>query len=134
MSEAMEDVSVQVCTESEITKRQDLTQKNRFWTIHLLGGRFRETDASKDTIAYIFQKTWLDGDSVEADGTQSLCASGRERPGFIPVATYLQKVIPHRQSYIRRLVKGAPAEVRMVRLEPTLWSIGRGHRSRMLAQ
>jgi hypothetical protein len=85
---------------------------------HLLGGRFRETDASVDSMARRSRKTWLDGDPVEADGTQSLYGSGRRRPKFIQVATYLKKVIPHRQSYICRLVKGASAEVDIVRLEP----------------
>jgi hypothetical protein len=85
---------------------------------HLLGGRFRETDASMDSMARRSRKTWLYGDPVEADGTQSLYGSGGRRPKFIQVATYLQKVIPRRQSYICRMVKGASAEVDIVRLEP----------------
>jgi hypothetical protein len=40
-----------------------------------------------------------------------------------------QKVIPHRQSYICRLVKGASAEVDIVRLEPTPVRVRQGHRS-----
>jgi hypothetical protein len=67
---------------------------------------------------------------VEADGTQSLCGSGTRRPEFIQVTTYLQKVILHHQSYICKLmVKGASAKMDLVRLEPTLSSIGQGHRS-----
>jgi hypothetical protein len=98
-------------------------------TCHLLGGGLRETDTSRDTIAYTFQKTRLDGDPGEADGAQSLCRSGTGRPEFIHVATYLQKVIPRRQSYICRLVKGTSIKVEMVRLELKLSSIGQGHRS-----
>jgi hypothetical protein len=63
-------------------------------------------------------KAWLYGDHVEADGTQSLYGSGGRRPEFIQVATYLQKVIPRRQAYICRLVRGASAEMDIVRLEP----------------
>jgi hypothetical protein len=96
---------------------------------HLLGGRFRETDASMDSMARRSQKTWLDGDPVEADGTQSLYGSRRRKPEFIQVATNLQKVIPRRQPDICRLVKGASAEMDMVRLEPTRLSIWQGHRS-----
>ncbi len=96
---------------------------------HLLGGRFRETDASMDSIARRSRKTWLYGDHVEADGTQSLYGSGGRRPKFIQVATYLQKVIPHRQSYICRLMKGASAEMDIVRLEPTPVRVWQGRRS-----
>jgi hypothetical protein len=74
---------------------------------HLLGGGFRETDASMDSMARRSRKTWLYGDPVEADGTQSLYGSGGRRPKFIQVATYLQKAIPRRQAYICRLMKGA---------------------------
>jgi hypothetical protein len=96
---------------------------------HLLGGGFRETDASMDSMARRSRKTWLYGDHVEADGTQSLYGSGGRRPKFIQVATYLQKVIPHRQSYVCRLVKGASAEMDIVRLEPTPVRLWQGHRS-----
>jgi hypothetical protein len=71
----------------------------------------------------------LYGDPVETDGTQSLCGSRRRKPEFIQVATYLQKVIPHRQSYICRLVRGASAEVDMVRLEPAPLRVWQGHKS-----
>jgi hypothetical protein len=77
---------------------------------HLLGGRFRETDASMDTIARRSRKTWLDGDFLEADKKQSSFGSRRERPEFIQVATYLPKNIPHRQSYVCRRIKRASAK------------------------
>jgi hypothetical protein len=71
---------------------------------HLLGGRFRETDASMDSIARRSRKTWLYGDPVEADGTQSLYGSGGRRPEFIQVATYLSK--GHSPSSILHLYAG----------------------------
>jgi hypothetical protein len=74
-------------------------------------------------------KAWLYGDHVEADGTQSLYGSGGRRQKFIQVATYLQKVIPHRQPDICRLVRGASAEMDMVRLEPTPIRVWQGHKS-----
>jgi hypothetical protein len=40
-----------------------------------------------------------------------------------------QKVIPHRQSYICTLVKGASAEMDIVRLEPMPVRVWLGHRS-----
>jgi hypothetical protein len=57
-----------------------------------------------------------------AEGDQNL---SRLQPAF-------KKVIPRRQSYICRLVKGASAEVDMVRLEPMRYSIWHGHRSTIL--
>ncbi len=94
-----------------------------------LGGRFRETDASVDTMARRSRKTRLYGDPVEAHGMQSSFGSSRRRPEFIQVATCLQKVIPYHQSCNGRTGKGASAEVDMVRLEPTFWSVWQGHRS-----
>jgi hypothetical protein len=96
---------------------------------HLLDRGFRETDASIDSMARRSRKTWLYGDPVEADGTQSLYGSRRRRPEFIQIATYPQKVIPRRQPYICRLVKGASANVDMIRFEPTRLSIWQSHRS-----
>jgi hypothetical protein len=101
-----------------------------WWLIcHHQGRKFRETDASRDTIARRSRETWLYGDLGEADRTQSLYRSGRGKPEFIQVATCLQKVISHRQSYICRLVKGASAKVDRARIEPTPSSIWHGHRS-----
>jgi hypothetical protein len=54
-----------------------------------------------------------------AEGDQNL---SRLQPTF-------QKVIPHRQAYICRLVRGASAEMDMVRLEPTPVRVWQGHRS-----
>jgi hypothetical protein len=49
-------------------------------------------------------------------------------------ATYLEKTNPPRQSYICGLVKRASAEADMICLEPPLWSIWQGHRSRIELQ
>jgi hypothetical protein len=54
-----------------------------------------------------------------AEGDQNL---SRLQPTF-------QKVIPRRQSYICRLVRGASAKVDMVRLEPPPVRVWQGHRS-----
>jgi hypothetical protein len=70
---------------------QEEERTNAQLICHLLGGRFRETDASMDSIARRSRKTWLYGDPVEADATQSLYGSGGRRPEFIQVATYLSK-------------------------------------------
>jgi hypothetical protein len=86
---------------------------------HLLGGRFRETDASVDSMARRSRKTWLDGDHVEANGTQLSYGLAEENRDLSRLQPTFQKVIPRRQAYICRLVRGASAEVDMVRLEPT---------------
>jgi hypothetical protein len=85
---------------------------------HLLGGGLHDTDESMGTVARQSRNTWLDGDQIEANAMQASCRSGRRKPGFIQVVTYLQKVIPRRQAYICGLVKGASAQMDMVRLEP----------------
>jgi hypothetical protein len=72
---------------------------------HLLGGRSRESDASMDSMARQSRKTWLDGDPVEADGTQSLYGLAEENRDLSRLQPTFQKVIPHRQSYVCRLVK-----------------------------
>jgi hypothetical protein len=54
-----------------------------------------------------------------AEGDQNL---SRLQPTF-------QKVIPRRQAYICRLVKGASAKVDIVRLEPMPIRVWQGHRS-----
>jgi hypothetical protein len=85
-------------------------------------------------IQALTREMWLYGDPVEADGTQSLFRSGRGKPKFIQVATFLQKVIPHRQSYVCGLLKGTSAKVDIVRLEPTLSELWQDHGSMFLVQ
>jgi hypothetical protein len=85
----------------------------------LLWTRWADDHGKRGCMAILWKRMGRSRSMDLAEGDQNL---SRLQPTF-------QKVIPHRQSYVCRLVKRASAKVDMVRLEPTPLRVWQGHRS-----